>query len=345
MDKKKIGIIGATGYTGSELVRLLVAHPQVSISIITSESKAGQLFSDIHPQYRGIADIELQPLSALADADVDLVFLALPHGVSMDFVRRQGYDRFKVVDLSGDFRLGSADLYEQWYHAKHEYPQGLTDAVYGLPELFREQIRPARLVANPGCYPTSALLPLAPLVRQGLLRPDTIIVDAKSGVTGAGARARQTTHYPDLNDNFAAYGIRTHRHTPEIQHTLAALTGTAPAVLFTPHLLPVNRGILSTTYSVPSSPVDEAGLRDLYRQFYASEPFVRLVDTPPSIKNVRGSNYCDIFVTCDDRTGTIITVSVIDNLVKGAAGQAVQNMNLMFGWEETAGLLTPPLAP
>ncbi len=344
-EPKRIGIVGATGYTGSELVRILTNHPHVTIEAITSESRAGERFSDIHEQFRGIVDLELTRIGDVASREFDLVFLALPHGVSMDFVATHGYDRFRIIDLSGDFRLDSPQTYLAWYGKEHIASDALKDAVFGLPELFREQIRDARLIANPGCYPTSAILPLLPLVQQGVIHHRGIVVDAKSGVTGAGAKAKHNTHYPNVNDNFFAYALKSHRHTPEMQRALSIAAGDDVQLLFTPHLLPIDRGILATTYSRPREPISESELRTVVATYYAGEPFVRVVDAPPSVKNVRGSNYCDIYVTLDERTATVITVSVIDNLVKGAAGQAVQNMNLMFGFDERAGLEIVPLSP
>lgn len=343
--QQRVGVIGATGYTGSEMVRLLRYHPHVSIEAITSESRAGERFSDVHPQFRGIVDQTLVTLEEAMKLDLDIVFLALPHGVSMDFVASQGYERFRVIDLSGDFRLDAPEVYAQWYGKDHEVPAALDDAVYGLPELNRDRIRSARLVANPGCYPTSAILPLLPLVRSGVIQTSGIVIDSKSGVTGAGAKAKQNTHYPNVNDNFFAYALKRHRHTPEIQLALSSAGNGTVELLFTPHLLPIDRGILSTTYSRPAESVTSESVVSVLEEFYRDEPFVRVVDEPPSVKNVRGSNYCDIFATYDDRTGTIITISVVDNLVKGAAGQAIHNMNIICGYEERTGLELVPLSP
>ncbi len=345
MSKYKVGIIGATGYTGSELVRLLINHPDVTIELITSESHAGKKFSEIHPHFTGLADIELQPLKALKNYTLDLIFLALPHGVSMDFVKEHGIEDTKIVDLSGDFRLTSAEEYEKWYKKKHAIPELIEKAVFGMPELFRDQIRNAQLVANPGCYPTSAILALAPLMKNDMVDLKNIIVDSKSGVTGAGAKIKPMTHFPDVFGNFSAYGLLNHRHTPEIQSTIERYCGSKPEILFTPHLLPIDRGILTTTYSTPRRAVNKEIVEDAFLGFYEKEHFIRVVDNPPMVKHVRGSNYCDIFVTYDERTNKIVTVSTIDNLVKGAAGQAVQNMNLMFGLIELTGLRITPLNP
>lgn len=341
----KAGIIGASGYTGSELVRLLTLHPEVSLEVITSESKAGEKFSALHPQFTGLAEMKLQKMETIGDHELDIVFLALPHGVSMNFVKEQGIDRFKVIDLSGDFRLPSTGIYEKWYKKEHIAPGEIQNAAYGLPELFREEIKKADLVANPGCYPTSAILPLAPLLKYGLIEEKGIITDSKSGVTGAGAKVKAKTHFPEVFGNFSAYGLLQHRHTPEIEHSLSKFCGQQIEVLFTPHLLPIDRGILTTTYSTPKSSVNGDTLHKALGDLYGKEPFVRVLQTPPSVKNVRGSNYSDVFVTYDPRNNKVLTVSALDNLVKGAAGQAIQNMNLMFGLEEATGIRQLPLSP
>lgn len=345
MSKYKVGVVGATGYTGSELIRLLTQHPDVTLDIITSESNNGKRISEIHPHLAGIVDIELQSVKDISTQKPDLIFLALPHTVSMDFVKEHGLDKFITIDLSGDFRFSSQEVYEKWYPKKHSAPEYLEQAVFGLPELFRDRIRNARLVANPGCYPTSAILALAPLAKSGLIDPTNLIIDSKSGVTGAGAKARQGTHFPDLFGNFSAYGLTSHRHMPEIEATLEAYSGHSTQVLFTPHLLPIDRGILTTTYSSPKMEVSKELLEELFLNVYEKEHFVRVVDQPPKLKHVRGSNFCDVHVTYDERTRKIITVSTIDNLMKGAAGQAVQNMNLVFGLIESTGLEQIPLNP
>lgn len=345
MPKHKVGIVGATGYTGAELVRLLIHHPDVSLEIVTSQSHKGKPFSAIHPHLSGLTRLKLQPVENLQNYELDLVFLALPHGVSMGFIKEHGLDKYRIIDLSGDFRLDSAETYKQWYKKEHEAADYIDEAVFGLPELFRDQIRNAQLVANPGCYPTSAILALAPLLEGDLVDTDNIIVDSKSGVTGAGAKAKQATHFPEVFGNFSAYGMRSHRHTPEIQFILYKYSGKEAKVLFTPHLLPIDRGILTTTYSTPKKAINRELLEETFLNFYEKEHFVRVVDNPPMVKNVRGSNYCDVYTTYDKRTNKIITVSTIDNLVKGAAGQAVQNMNLMFGFIERSGLKITPLSP
>jgi N-acetyl-gamma-glutamyl-phosphate reductase len=345
MYKKKIGIIGATGYTGSELVRILFHHPEVEISIITSESRAGEKFSDVHPFFRYIVDDDLMPVSEIEHYELDLVFLALPHGVSMEFARQFKNKSFRMVDLSGDFRLSSPAVYEQWYQKEHTWPDGFDTAVFGLPELFFNTIKNAKLVANPGCFPTGAILGSAPLIAHDLVESSPVIIDSKTGVTGAGVKAKNATHFPHVNDNFKAYGIKTHRHTIEIQEVINQVSEQPVKVQFTPHLLPVDRGILSTIYLQSKHPLTEHELRDVYQKYYAGAPFIRICKTPPAIKDVRGTNYCDIYVTHDDRTGMIMVIAVIDNLVKGAAGQAVQNMNIMMGMDQALGLDQIPMNP
>lgn len=341
----KVGIVGATGYTGSELLRILSRHPEVNVDVVTSESRAGEKITDVHPQFYDLNDLKLESIDDLDKHKLDVVFLALPHRVSMKFVKEKGVKKYKIIDLSGDFRLNKVDVYNKWYKTEHVAPSYLSKAAYGMPELFRNDIRKARLVANPGCYPTSTILPLAPLLLNNVIKPKSIIADAKSGMTGAGAKPKAQTHFPDMFGNFMAYGLHNHRHTPEIEMLLKKYSKQTVQVLFQPHLLPVDRGILTTTYSAPAKPVNTELLSDYYDTFYKKEHFVRLVDEPPSIKNVRGSNYADIFVSYDERTNRVITVSAIDNLVKGAAGQAVQNMNIMMNLIERTGLKSYPVSP
>lgn len=341
----KIGIIGATGYTGSELVRLLHSHPDVEIAIITSETYAGQKFSDIHPQFKDIVDITLKPASEIASANPDLVFLALPHGVSMDYVKDLADKDIRIIDLSGDFRLPSKQLYEQWYNKPHSYPEGIAHAIYGIPELFRNDIIKAKLIANPGCFPTGAIVAAAPLVKEKLVDAKRLIFDSKTGVTGAGIKPKLVTHFSNVNENFKAYGIKTHRHTIEIQETLSKYGQDTTTIQFTPHLLPVDRGILTSVYAIPKGKITDKDLSELYSKYYGQEPFIRLLDTNPEIKNIRGTNYIDIYPVFDERTGNIMVFSAIDNLVRGAAGQAVQNMNLMLGIDESKALNTIPIRP
>lgn len=346
MRKIKSGIVGGTGYTGSELLRLLGNHPNVSLDAVSSESHSGEPISDVHPHLSELTGASFISMDDLNPDDLDVMFLGLPHGVSMQFLNKShAYNHCVVIDLSGDFRLSTPASYEMWYGKKHVMPDLVGHTVYGLPELFRDEIRGRNLIANPGCYPTSSILPLAPLVRESVISTDHIIVDSKSGVTGAGAAPNSKTHYPAVNDNFSAYALKSHRHTPEIQETLERYSGQTLNILFTPHLLPVNRGILSTIYARPEGSVNQKQLDEIFNDHYHKEPFIRLRKEPPQIQHVRGTNLCDIYATYDDRTGTILIVSCIDNLVKGAAGQAVQNMNIRFGLNETTGLLHAPLTP
>lgn len=340
----KAAIVGASGYTGSEIARILTNHPLVTIAQITSETHAGSFFSDLHPQFKGIIDQILISADDLDISSVDIIFLALPHGVSMKYARLW-YKKAKIIDLSGDFRLSNAEVYRQWYQKEHTFEEAFREAVYGMPELHTEKIASADLVANPGCYPTASILALAPLMGSAWIQKDSVIIDAKSGTTGAGVKASQGTHFSNVNENFKAYGIANHRHTIEIEEQLCLPQAGSGMVQFTPHLLPVDRGILATAYATLSVSASSADIAEVYRSFYAAHPFVRVRDTAPSIKDVRGSNYCDLYVHKDDRTHRLIVVSAIDNLVKGAAGQAVHNMNIMLGLDQTTGLLTVPLNP
>ncbi|HED11517.1 MAG TPA: N-acetyl-gamma-glutamyl-phosphate reductase [Caldithrix abyssi] len=341
----KVGIVGAGGYTGSELARLLALHPDVELRFATSEKHQGKKLSDLHPHALDRVDLTLISAEEACGEKTDLVFLALPHGVSQNYAARFLDMGCRVIDLSGDFRLPDGALYEQWYGKAHQQEALLKEAVFGLPELFRNEIRNARLVANPGCYPTSAILGLAPLLKAELIDPRDIIIDSKSGVTGAGITPGDTTHFPRVTDNFSAYGLMRHRHTPEIEIALRQLYGHTPRVQFTPHLLPVDRGILTTIYARPLRAVSNEEVRELFARFYFSEHFVRMSVKPPEIKQVRGSNYCDLYPVYDERTNRIMVISVIDNLVKGAAGQAIQNMNIIFRLIENSGLRQLPIYP
>ncbi|MEN2281774.1 N-acetyl-gamma-glutamyl-phosphate reductase [Algoriphagus sp. SE2] len=341
----KVAIVGASGFTGSELARLLLNHPQVMISMITSESHVGKPFSDLHPQFLNRLDIPLVSADQVDKEYLDVIFLALPHGVSMDFVAKWKESGAKIIDLSGDFRLSSKEVYEEWYQKKHSYPEGFESSVYGLPELFAKKISDANLVANPGCYPTASILSLAPLFAHKLIEENSVIIDAKSGLTGAGIKANATTHFSNVNENFKAYGIAGHRHTIEIEEQLGRLSGNMIMVQFTPHLLPVDRGILVTAYAKVKGKMNQEKLTELYRDFYKDKPFVRLRNLAPGIKDVRGSHFCDVFPVWDERTERVIAISAIDNLLKGAASQAVHNMNLMFDFPEDTGLNQLPLKP
>lgn len=342
----KTGIVGATGYGGAELVRLLLGHPQVQLTAISSVSFEGMPFDQVYPSYAGLCSLE-----CLSQQDVveqcDVVFAALPHGLSQDLAQ-ECHDQAKVfIDLGADFRLESEDEYRDWYNGEFKNKELHSQAVYGLPELFRESIRDQKIIANPGCYPTAVALALAPAVQAGLIQTSGIIADCKSGVTGAGRSPSATTHYPNLNESFSAYKIASHRHTPEMQQTLTRMAGGQPVSLtFVPHLLPINRGILATCYASLKPGVTEGQVRDVYQKFYETEFFVRLLPEGKcaDVKNVRCSNFCDLSLFFDPRADSLIAISAIDNMVKGAAGQAIQNMNLAFGLEETQGLILVPPA-
>ncbi len=341
----RVAVVGASGYTGSELVRILLGHPRAQLSLLTAASNAGRRFSELHPQFRGIVDDMLVGNSALSQTELDYIFLALPHRISMEFIATHDLERTPVIDLSGDFRLADHTVYEHWYETPHACPDRLAGAAYGMSELNREAIRHANLVANPGCYPTSAILPLTPLLAAGLIESQGIIIDSKSGVSGAGNKPKPNLHFPQVHGNFSAYGLGTHRHTPEIEQALSLAAGRGITLQFTPHLLPVSRGILSTIYARPRNGAGEQELRSALESAYSHEQFVRLRDVPPSLADVRGSNYCDIHLKADSRSGNLIIISAIDNLVKGAAGQAVQNMNIMAGLPESLGLQQVALSP
>lgn len=340
MAKIRAGIINVTGYAGIELARLLHGHPNVELVSVTGRSAAGQKLAKVFPH---LVDITLTIEAELGE--VDFVFSAMPHKASAEVILPLIDRGVKVVDISADFRLKDTKAYPQWYDFEHPRPQILQMAVYGLPELHRERISKAKLVANPGCYPTGALLALAPIVKEGLASGD-IIVDGKSGLSGAGRSLTISTHYAEAVDNVRAYSLEGHRHLPEIVQELETLKpGFKSAVTFLPHIVPMSRGILSSCYIQPVSKVDIKKLRELYHDFYKGEPFARVVDSPPETKHTWGSNACLVYTSIEPRTGKIIIISCIDNMVKGAAGQAIQNMNIMLCFPETAGLEALPVYP
>ncbi len=343
----RAGIYGGSGYTGQELLRLLIPHPLCDVSAVTSRQYKGMAVSDVYPHLRGLTDLAFVDASPEAVSSLsDVVFLAVPHGEAMEVAPEFLKAGKQVVDLSADYRLQNLAVYEQWYRS-HSSPEYLTESVYGIPELYRERIVKARLVANPGCYPTSIVLGLAPLLRERLVDAASLIIDAKSGASGAGREAVTAMLFCEVNEGFRPYKVGAHRHTPEIEQELSLLAGTDVRVLFTPHLIPANRGILSTMYATLLKDVDAAVLVDQYREYYRGEPFIRIYDagTFPGTASVRGSNFCDIGIAVDHRTGRVLVISTIDNLVKGAAGQAIQNMNLMVGLPEDSGLNLTPLFP
>jgi len=344
----KVAVVGASGYTGIELIRILHNHPEVAVTSVTSEQSAGKRLSEVFPSLRDRYDTVLESLDPERIAEkTDIIFTALPHTAAMKVVPAFLEAGKAVIDLSADYRLHDPKEYSAWYEP-HLNPELLGEAVYGLPEVRREEIASARLVANPGCYPTSVILGLMPLLKERLIDPASIIADSKSGVSGAGRGAKVDTLYCEVNEGFKAYGVGgVHRHIPEIEQEISLLAGEKIAIAFTPHLVPMDRGILSTIYAAPASAVTAQELHKLYEKHYDGEAFVRILRQGefPSTAFVRGSNFCDIGVTVDKRTGRIIIVSALDNLVKGASGQAVQNMNIICGFPETLGLELMPLYP
>ncbi|MDR3566745.1 MAG: N-acetyl-gamma-glutamyl-phosphate reductase [Syntrophobacteraceae bacterium] len=342
----RVAVAGASGYTGFELLRILCAHPSVTVSTITSRQQKGVRLDDFYPAFKHHYDLVFEDTDPdrLA-ASAELVFTAMPHQASMEIIPALLGRGVKVVDLSADYRLRDAEVYREWYTA-HKTPELLGEAVYGLPELYREHIRAARLVANPGCYPTSVILALAPLLSRGLIDPTSIIADSKSGASGAGRGLAQGLLYCEVNDGFKAYKVGEHRHTPEIEQELSVLAKASVTISFTPHLVPMTRGILSTVYSNLKPGTTRADIDEAFRVFYRDEHFVRLGgDSLPVTLQVRGSNFCDLGWKVDGRTGRCIVISAIDNLTRGASGQAVCNMNIMSGLPEDTGLKEAPWQP
>jgi N-acetyl-gamma-glutamyl-phosphate reductase len=334
----RVAILGASGYSALELIKILLRHPHAEITALTTRQTEAKHVGEVHPALAGRLDLRLENLSPVHVAErADAVFCCLPHGASAAVVAELLPRGKKVVDLSADYRLHDAAEYRQWYGLDHPDPQRLGDSVYGLPELYRDQIKTASLVANPGCYPTSAILALAPLLKAGAIAADGIIVDSKSGVSGAGREPKPQFHFPECNESVAAYGVGTHRHMPEIDQVLSHAVGSQIRVVFTPHLMPMDRGILSTCYARATDQFDDKALLTILREFYADEPFVRVSTTLPGTKQVAHTNFCDI--TARSVRGRVVVMSAIDNLVKGASGAAVQNFKLMHGLPETTALL------
>ncbi|MBI5893828.1 MAG: N-acetyl-gamma-glutamyl-phosphate reductase [Deltaproteobacteria bacterium] len=346
----KISILGGSGYTGIELLRILSRHHDVKITAVTSRQYKCERLSKVFPHLEGFVDsIFIDPANSKSIKDADIVFCCLPHKSAMEFIPEIIKKGKRVIDLSADFRLKDSKVYEAWYE-KHTAKNLLKKAVYGLPEIYRAEIKDAQLVANPGCYPTSAILGLMPLIKSKLIDNTTIIIDSKSGVSGAGREAKLETSFVEANEGFKAYKIGEHRHTPEIEQCLSQIAGKDIKVSFSPHLLPVNRGILSTMYATMKTQNSKLKTQNIiasYKKYYRNEPFIRIMHEGvlPNISQVRGSNFCDIGIKVDERTNRVVVVSVIDNLIKGASGQAVQNMNIMCGLNEETGLLSPPLFP
>jgi N-acetyl-gamma-glutamyl-phosphate reductase len=334
----RIGILGATGYTALELIKILLRHSEIEITRLTTRDTDAPHLDAVHPSLRGQLDLHLTPFDMIDFASaVDFAFCCLPHAASAEVVGPLLDQGLKVVDFSADYRLNDLATFEKWYGVKHPDPARVGTVAYGVPELFREQIQSASLVANPGCFPSSAILPLAPLLRSGLLQMSPIIVDSKTGISGAGRKPNLKFHYPECNESISAYGVGTHRHMPEIDQIIGRFSGAEIHSVFTPHLTPMDRGILSTIYCQPVGDATPETLLHELKTFYADEPFVRITPELPTTKDVSGTNFCDITVRgCGN---TIVILSVLDNLIKGASGAAVQNFNLMHGFDETLALV------
>lgn len=343
----KVSILGATGYAGAELLRLLYAHPNAEVVHITSESHTGEKIANIYPHLRGLYDMTLESMKDIEriGADSDFVFIGLPHGHAMEVGKAIASLPTRIIDLGADYRFTDTEVYEKWYHVKHTHVDA--ERVYGLAELYREEIKKAKIIGNAGCFTTASILALAPLAKKHLIDVNTIIVDAKSGVSGAGRSAKLNNHFPELYDNFRAYNVAKHRHTPEIEQAITDLSGETTIINFTPHLVPMSRGILATAYATLKEGVKPELVDAAYEAIYGKEHFIRLLGRGgyPSTKEVRGSNFCDIAWHIDDRTNRVIVLSAIDNLVKGAAGQAVQNFNIACGFDEKTGLDYVPMYP
>lgn len=344
----KVGIIGSTGYAGGELVRILTGHKEAEIVWYGSRSYIDKKYAQVYQNMFQIVDAVCMDdnMEELAD-QVDVIFTATPQGLCASLVSEEILSKVKIVDLSADFRIKDVSIYEKWYGIEHKSPEFIQEAVYGLCEINRKDVKKARLVANPGCYTTCSILTAYPLAKEGLIDMSTLIIDAKSGTSGAGRGAKLANLYCEVNENIKAYGVATHRHTPEIEEQLGYASGEKVLLNFTPHLVPMNRGILATEYAKLTKEVTYEEVKAVYDKYYADEKFVRVLekDVCPETKWVEGSNYVDINFKIDERTGRIIMMGAMDNLVKGAAGQAVQNMNLMFGLEETEGLKLVPMFP
>ena len=343
----KVGIIGAGGYAGVNLLSILLRHKQVEVSwLMSEEAHKGKKIAELYPHLLGECDLACQTLDDLDKVlgKVDLIFLALPHGIALNFVPKILAAGKKVVDLGADYRFNDEAVFKKWYKLEHPDKKVLAEAVFGSPELYKDKIKSARLIANPGCYPTASILGLAPLVKNKLIDTNSIVVDAKSGISGAGRGVSLKVHFCERNEGIAAYAVTTHRHMGEIEYQLSRVAGHELTVTFVPHLAPMNRGILATCYAKLNTP--HSALRNLYKEFYKGQPFVRIYESgEPCTKNVAGTNCCDIGVAVNECTGTVIVMSCIDNLIKGAAGQAVQNMNLMLGYPEDEALKMIALYP
>lgn len=344
----KVSVIGSTGYAGSELVRILYGHPEVEIVSLSSHSYVGKKYNEVYGSYAHLDNLiceedDLEKLSEISD----VVFIALPHGIASNHVNEKILEKCKIIDLGADYRLKNIDTYEKWYGVAHGSKNLMAEAVYGLSELNREKIKKARLIANPGCYTTCSILCMYPLLKENIISPENIIIDAKSGVTGAGRGVSLDLHYNETNENIKAYKVASHRHVPEIEQELSEAAQSEVIINFTPHLIPMNRGILATCYGKLSGEYTYDDIKKVYTDFYGDEFFIRLMEKEnyPQTKWVKGSNFCDIGFAVDERTNNVTVIGAIDNLMKGASGQAVQNMNIMFGLDEKAGLKLIPVFP
>jgi|SRR5579883_52944 len=336
-DKIRIAILGGSGYTAVELIKILLRHPNAEIVAITS--RQDEHIADLHPSLLGRIDLRCQPFDAdaLKAKGVQVAFGCLPHGTSMESIPPLLERGIRVIDLSADYRLRDVKVYEQWYKETHHDTKNLNQAVYGLPEVYGDQLASARLIANPGCYPQTAILGLAPLVANKLIELTGIVIDSKSGVSGGGRTPKLNFHFPECNESVSAYAVGTHRHTPEIEQALSDVAGAPVSVIFTPHLMPMDRGILSTIYATPTRPVTESALTELYRNYYSAAPFVRVRTNPPATKDATGTNFLDVCVKVV--RGKVLVFAAEDNLIRGASGVAVQNFNRVFGFDERTGLL------
>jgi N-acetyl-gamma-glutamyl-phosphate reductase len=344
----RASVIGASGYVGQELIRLLHNHPEVEIGSITSTSSVGKRYDKFYGNYFGIMEkpFEEQDIEKIAD-ESDVVFLALPHGVASHMITDEILKKTKIIDMGADYRLKDVAIYEEWYQTEHLSPELIKKSIYGLCEIKKDKIKKYNLIANPGCYTTCSILTLAPLMKEAAFDADSIVIDAKSGITGAGRSVDVSTHYTECNESIKAYKVAAHRHTPEIEEQLGNIAGKQIRLIFTPHLTPMNRGILATCYIKMKEKMDEESIRKLYLDYYRDSEFVRILNEGnlPETRWVKGSNYCDIGLKLDKRTNTLIAIGAIDNLMKGAAGQGVQNMNILFGFNENAGLSDIPIFP
>lgn len=337
----KVAICGGSGYTGGELLRILSRHPEVTVTAVTSERSSGKTVTDLFPNLYKYSNLIYEPLKINKILQkADLFFMALPHGESQEAVKLIFQNGKKVIDLSADYRIKNAKTYQEWYKVTHKFPKTLRKAVYGIPELYREKISKSDIIANPGCYPTGAILGIYPAIKNKLIDINFIIIDSKSGISGAGRKSDITFSFCEVNEGFRPYAIANHRHTPEIEQELSLLAGKNIKVNFTPYVAPFDRGILTTIYSRLIKKVDMKNIIEIYRNVYTNEPFIKLLieGKYPNVKNVRGTNFCEISLFINKKTNTLIIVTAIDNLMKGASGQAVQNMNIMMGFDERTAL-------